>query len=323
LRAGPTRFPPRSPLGDLEVGDDDRRGRNAEHGGDQACQVEAIHAGPVAALGPAAEAEPGRIEDRRLREQRQALDQEKVAAVNAEKAKVFEENLKLSETVQQLQRKLDAKMAEELSEGADIDLLEALKTEFRSDRIRRINKGPLGADIVHVVIHNGHECSSIVYGSKPHNVWRSEYITRLTQDQLAAKAQHAILATHKFPAGVRQLHIQDGVIVANPARVISLVQLLRQHIVQAHVARMSAAERAEKTGALYDFIISERGLQLLERIDAQAQAMLDLQEKEIRAHKATWARQGTLYRSVQKLKGELCFEIGRITGTTELGIEPR
>jgi hypothetical protein len=44
--------------------------------------------------------------NRRLLEQREALEKDKTAAVNAEKAKAFEENLKLSETVQQLQRKL-------------------------------------------------------------------------------------------------------------------------------------------------------------------------------------------------------------------------
>ena len=59
------------------------------------------------------------------------VEQDKTAALNAEKAKAFEENLKLSETVQQLQRKLDNKTAEDLGEGAEIDLFAALKMEFR------------------------------------------------------------------------------------------------------------------------------------------------------------------------------------------------
>jgi hypothetical protein len=253
--------------------------------------------------------------NRRLQEQREAFEQDKATAVNAEKAKAFEDNLKLSETEQQLQRKLEKKTAEDLGEGAKIDLFEALKLEFEGDQITRINKGQPGADILHVVIHNGRECGSIIYDSKNRNAWRNDYVSKLVQDQMAAKAEHAILSTHKFPADARQVHVQDGIILATPARVVALVQIVRQHVVQRHTLRMSNTERAEKTAALYDFITSERCTQLFERIDSQAQEMLDLQEKEIRAHKTTWKHQGELYRSVQKVRGELSAEIDRIIGT--------
>ena len=79
--------------------------------------------------------------------------------------------------------------------------------------------------------------------------------------------------------------MQDGVIIATPARVVALVRIVRQHVVQGHTMRMSNTERADKTAALYDFITSERCTQLFERIDSQAQQMLDLQEKEMRMHK--------------------------------------
>jgi hypothetical protein len=252
-----------------------------------------------------------------MQEQREALEQANIQAQNAQKAKWFEENLKLSETVSQLQRKLDNKTAEELGDGAEIELYDALKAEFEGDRITRINKGSPGADILHVVIHNGKECGSIIYDSKNRDAWRNDYVNKLVQDQIAAKAEHAILSTNKFPAGARQLHIQDGAIVASPARVAALVKLLRQHIVQGHTMRVSSAERAAKTAALYDFIISERCALLLARIDNQAQEMLDLQVKEKRAHEANWKRQGELYRSVQKARAELSSEIDQIIGTAQ------
>ena len=70
-----------------------------------------------------------------------SLEQDKATAVNAEKAERFADNLKFSETVQELRRKLENKTAEDLGEGAEIDLFEALKMEFEGDRITRINKG--------------------------------------------------------------------------------------------------------------------------------------------------------------------------------------
>jgi hypothetical protein len=252
----------------------------------------------------------------RLGEQREALEQAKAEAVNAEKSAAFAEKLKLSTKVEELQRTLDKKTAEELGEGAEIDLFEALKSEFESDRIERVNKGQPGADIIHVVIHNGIECGRIVYDSKNHNAWRNDFITKLASDKMAAKAEHAILSTRKFPAGERHLHLQDGIVLASPSRVVAVVQIIRQHIVHTHSLRLSNEERTQKTAALYDYITSERCADLFSRFDTHADDLLDVQEKEKRAHDATWKKQGELIRAVQKVKAQMQHEIDMIITTS-------
>jgi hypothetical protein len=254
--------------------------------------------------------------NQRLQEQRDALETDKTNALNAANAKHFEETAKLTGKLEDLTRQLEKKTANELGEGAEINLFETLKEEFEGDRIRRVAKGTAGADIVHEIIHNGRVAGTIVYDSKNRNAWRNEYVAKLREDQAAAKAEHAILATLKFPAEQRQVCVQDGVIVANPARVIALVQMLRRHILQVHTLRFSNSERAKKTAELYDFIRSERCQQLFERIDTQAEALLKLQEQEKKAHDATWNHQGTLYRSIQRTCADLTSEIDRIIGTS-------
>ena len=102
----------------------------------------------------------------RLGSQREILEKAKDDAVNAERAKAFEDSQKLQNKVTDLQRALDNKTAEELGEGAEIDLFEALKKEFPDDRIDRIAKGAAGADINHVVLHRGRECGTIIYDFK-------------------------------------------------------------------------------------------------------------------------------------------------------------
>jgi hypothetical protein len=251
----------------------------------------------------------------RLKEQREALESDKVTAVNAEKSAAFEEKLKFSAKIEELQRQVDKKTAEELGEGAEIDLFEALKGEFQGDRIERVNKGQPGADIVHTVIHNGRECGKIVYDSKNHGAWRNDFVGKLASDQMAAKAEHAILASRTFPQGARHLHVRDGVIIASPARVIALIQIIRQHLIQSHTLRLSNEARTQKTAALYAFITSERCADLLSRIDTHSDDLLDLQVKEKKAHDAVWKRQGELIRSVQKVRAELCNEIDTIIGT--------
>jgi hypothetical protein len=247
--------------------------------------------------------------------QRDILEKSKDDAVNAANAKAFEETQKLQNQVNDLKRTLDKKTADELGEGAEIDLYEALKAEFPGDRIERICKGTAGGDVHHVVLHNGRECGTIIYDSKNHKRFLNDHVTKLAQDQLAARAEHAILSTHKFPQGTRQLHMQDGVLLANPARVVAVVTLIRQHMLQTHTLRMSSAERENKTAALYDFITSERCTQLLGRVDTLTDDLLEQQVKEKKWHEAAWKKEGEAIRSIQKAKAELSNEICSIIGT--------
>ncbi|WP_081726078.1 DUF2130 domain-containing protein [Mesorhizobium sp. L103C105A0] len=256
-----------------------------------------------------------------LQEQREVLEKARDEAVNAEKSLAFEERLKLQTKFEELKRAYDKKTADELGEGAEVDLYEDLKREFEGDKIERVNRGQPGADILHTVMHNGKECGTIIYDSKNHAKWRFDFVTKLASDQMAAKADHAILSTRVFPAKVRHLQLQDGVILANPARVVAIVQIVRQHLIQTHKLRLSTEERTQKTAALYDFITSERCAGMLARIDTHTEDLLDLQVKEKKAHDATWRRQGELIRSVQRVRGELTGEIDAIVGTSENALE--
>jgi len=62
-----------------------------------------------------------------LNSQREIMEKAKDGAVNIEKAKAFDETQQLSIKVNDLQRALEKKTNEELGEGAEIDLFEALK----------------------------------------------------------------------------------------------------------------------------------------------------------------------------------------------------
>jgi hypothetical protein len=258
-----------------------------------------------------------------LRTQREIMEQAKDDAINAEKAKAFEETQKLSNKVNDLQRALERKTNEELGEGAEVSVFEALRKEFKGDKIERIPKGAPGADIRHVVMLNGRECGTILYDSKNHKQWRDDHASKLRKDQLAEKAEHAILSTHKFPRDARQLHFREGVLLANPARVVAVVTIIRQHLLQLHTLRVSKVQREKKTATLYEFITSERCKQLLDRVDQRAGALLDMQEKEIKWHEKNWEHQGTAVRAIQKAKADLAGEINSILGVAGSETEGR
>ena len=250
----------------------------------------------------------------RVQEVRDALEKAKDEALAEAKAANDAETRKLTGQLEDLRRKLEKQRAVELGEGAEVKLFDALKAEFPGDDIRRVPRGASGADVLHTVMHNGQDCGKIIYDSKNTGAWRNDYVAKLIQDQTAAKADHAVLSTLKFPAGATQLEVRDGVVIVNPARAVAIVRIIRRQMLLVHTLRLSKAERSSKMAELYDFITSERCAHLLGRIDSESDALLELQAAEMRAHQNHWKREGTLVRSLQKAKAELDVEIESIIG---------
>jgi len=249
-----------------------------------------------------------------LDKQRESLERANQKTLTQKEGEHFRERTKQLKTIEQLKRQLERRRAGELGEGAEIDLYEALYEAFRADRIKRIDKGVPGADIWHDVVENGEVCGRIVYDSKNHGGWRWSFVTKLREDQLAAEADHAVLATRVFPSGESQIHVhENGVVIANPAQVVAIVMILREHIIQMHRLRLSDHERDAKMAVLYDFINSDRCNQLFTQLDSLMKEMDDLEVTEKDAHDKTWKKRGQLTKNVQKvIQGQLRAEIDRI-----------
>lgn len=114
------------------------------------------------------------------------------------------------------------------------------------------------------------------------------------------------------------MHVQDGVILASPARIGVLTVIIREHIIATHTLRLSAEARTRKTAELYALITSGRFRDILRRIDTGADKLLELQVKEKRAHETMWENQGKLIRAMQKVHAEVTNEIELIVGTADV-----
>ena len=112
-----------------------------------------------------------------------------------------------------------------------------------------------------------------------------------------------------FPSGEKQLCLRDGVIVANPARVVAIVELLRHFSVQAHTLRLSGEERGTKSGLLYEFITSEAYRQPVRRAEEIADDVLELDVQEQRAHEKTWKQRGQLATGLRRQIRELDAQV--------------
>ena len=136
-----------------------------------------------------------------LSQQRQALEKDRDSALIKQQAEFNRQREAFQRKMKAMEQQLLKKTANELGDGAEIDLFEALRECFSGDKISRIPKGQAGADIQHEVLYKGESCGKIIIDSKNRQSWQNTFVTKLRQDQVEAKAEHAILATTVFPAG--------------------------------------------------------------------------------------------------------------------------
>ena len=260
--------------------------------------------------------------EQRLKAERETFEKKIVEAVNSERVKGFEERTKLDEKLQELQRRLQKNRSIDLGDEREIEIFEALHREFTGfgDNIVRLGKGKSGSDIHHLIFHHGTAVGKIIFETKNTSRWMNQYIAKLRRDQLAEQADHAVLVTTVFPAGMHEIGLMDGVIIAAPQRVVALAHLLRRVTVQMHLLRASSEVRAEKTQRLYRFLVSDRAARLWAQVSQATNEMIDLDRAETAAHQKTWLRRADLVNTVSASVGELLSQIDGIIEGAEASI---
>ena len=247
-----------------------------------------------------------------LADQRQVLEKDKTLALLKQQSASARDREALIKKMQILENQLKKKTANELGDGAEIDLFEALRESFPGDKITRIPKGQAGADILHEVLYKGEACGRMIIDSKNRQSWQNAFVTKLRQDQVEAGAEHAILATTVFPTGKKEMCIESGVIVMAPGRVVYIAQLLRQAMVSMHVKGLSMKERAGKMSRLYDLITSESYSGKFAEANKLTQDILDLEVQEKTAHDNVWKKRGTLVKRIHNVLREAETEVAAI-----------
>ncbi len=199
----------------------------------------------------------------------------------AQKADSDKSTYKLKQKLEDATRQLEKQSNEELGDGAEVDLYVGLKKAFPDDLITRVKKGVAGADIKHEVHVDGRYCGKVVYDSKNRNNWKFSYAEQLRKDQLAEEADHAILATRKFPANTREMTGVNGVLLVNPARAVVLAGVIRESLIRLSTVKLSEQGKKDKQHKLYEFIMSANCENLFKRVADEVENLrkLDIKEK--------------------------------------------
>jgi len=264
------------------------------------------------AAAKAKELEEARQKD--LERQRIVLEKDRDEQVLKKQAEHSREREKWQQKVELLNRQLQRKTADELGDGAEIDLYETLRDAFSGDDISRIKKGQPGADIRQVVQYKGQSCGSILIDSKNRQGWQSSYVAKLREDQMTAKADYAVLATAVFPSGKKELYVdsETRVIVVSRARTVEIVGLLRRMMVRLRAAELGQNQRAEKQDQLFKYISSEDFRQHLVEAARLAGELLELEVDEKRSHEKVWEKRGKMVTKLRNVNREIDTEVSAI-----------
>jgi hypothetical protein len=197
-----------------------------------------------------------------------------------------------------------------------------LASAFPEDVISRVAKGVRGADVMIEVIYEGNTAGKIILDSKDHLRWSNKLTQKLRADQLSEGADFAILSTTTFPAGKEQVHVQDNVIVASPARILALVELLRRLVIQSYIQRLSIEARNEKAEAIFAFVTSPACSDLIERIGKLTGELEAIDRAETVAHEKVWTKRADLNRAIRSAYEHFAATINRIIETAPDDNEP-
>lgn len=246
---------------------------------------------------------------RKLDEERQTIrDAAKKEAADERALKDAEKDKLIGDLTRQaddLKRKLEQGSQQTQGEVMELELEDVLRRQFPYDEIVPVPKGVHGGDVLHHV-HDagGCLCGTILWESKRTKAWSDGWLPKLRDDQRAAKAQVAILASIEMPKGITTFASVDGVWVTSRPCLLGVASALRAGLIEVAIAKRALEGRQGKMEILYNYL---SGPEFRHRVEGIVESFVTLREDleaEKRATQKMWAkREKQLDRAVANTAG--------------------
>lgn len=197
----------------------------------------------------------------------------------------------MQQTIEELKRKAEQGSQQLQGEVQELELESLLRAKFPFDSIEPVAKGEFGGDALQrVVSQTGQQSGSILWESKRTKNWSDGWLTKLREDQRAAKAEVAVLVSQVLPKGVEAFDVIDGVWVTSPRAALPVATVLRHTLLQVSMARQVGEGQQTKTEMVYQYLTGPR---FRHRVEAIVEAFSSMQEdldKERKAIMKQWAK---------------------------------
>lgn len=181
-----------------------------------------------------------------------------------EKEKVIAE---LKTQLDEALRKANQGSVQRQGEIQELEIINILQALYVHDTISQSKKGVNAADILQIVkLQNGTECGKIYYESKNTRAWSNDWIPKLKQDNLKAKADILVLVSNVLPKGIEKYAIHEGVWVCSFNDIKELSTVLRFALIKLHAVSVVQTGKGNKMELLYSYLTSEEFKNVFESI---------------------------------------------------------
>ena len=221
-------------------------------------------------------------------------DQEKRKAEESLGLKVKEKEhiiASMQNQIKELERKAEQGSQQLQGEVQELELESLLSTKFPFDAIRPVPKGEHGGDVLQVVIGpSGQPCGTILWESKRTKNWSNAWLSKLRDDQRAAKAEVSVIVSQSLPKGTETFDLIGGVWVTHLSAALPIAMMLRHTLIEIATARQASEGRQTKMEMVYQYLTGPRFRQRVEAIVYAFSSMQTDLHKEKRAINKQWAK---------------------------------
>ncbi len=234
-----------------------------------------------------------------LGQERTKMQQEVTAASELKLREKEEQMESMKRTIEELKKKGERGSQQLQGEVVEMQLEEELQARFSHDVITPVPKGEHGGDVLQTVCQvTGIECGKILWETKRTKNWTEGWLSKLRDDQRAAKAEIALMMSYALPADVQTFDQRDGVWICAPQYAVPLVTALRHTLLEVANSKQSQVGQKSKMELVYAYLT---GPQFRHRVEAIIEKFDDMQAdlvKEKRFTQKQWAKRETQMQGV-------------------------
>jgi hypothetical protein len=228
----------------------------------------------------------------------------------------------LQKQIEDLKKRAEQGSQQLQGEVQELELENALRTNFPCDIIEPVAKGEFGGDTIQRVVgDNQQTCGTILWESKRTKHWSDGWLAKLRADQRTANADVAVIVTHTMPTTPDTFEHIDGVWITCPRLMIPVAMCLRQALIELGCARQAGEGQQTKMELVYQYLTGPR---FRHRIEAIVEKFTDMQEdldKERKTMTRLWAKREAQIRGVIESTAGMYGDLQGIAGRTLQEIE--
>ena len=257
--------------------------------------------------------------DKKMLEKQSEIEEKgraKEREANLLREKEFQKKLEdQKKLIDEMKRKAEQGSMQMQGEIQELALENLLATSYPFDDITEVGKGIRGADCIQTVRNRLQQvCGSIVYESKRTKAFAGDWIDKLKQDQITAKAEIAVIVTETMPSDMERFGEKDGVWICGFHEVKSLSFVLREMLIKTHSVKSSEVNKGDKMELLYSYLTGNEFVQNIQRIVENYDGMINQLNSEKKAMHKIWAQREKSIWVVQENIGALFGSIKGIAG---------